>query len=180
MMKKEIKFVGDIKGLWVCYVGMVFKDMLIVFGVVLFLILLVEMVDFMFKGIVDGVMFFYEVIKLFNIGLVVKYLFEFGFVFVIFVFVMNKVVFDGLSKEDQKFIDEMIGLECVVEFGKFLDVSEVDGCQYMIDSKVVIIMLSDEQLVLFRKVVEFIVNKVVFMVDVLGKFGSVFFVVYMK
>lgn len=178
--KKEIKSVGDIKGLRVRYAGTVFKDMLTAFGAAPLPIPPAETVDSMSKGIADGAMFPYEATKSFNIGSVAKHSLEPGLASATFALVMNKAAFDGLSKEDQKLIDETTGPERAAEFGKLLDASEADGRQYMIDSKVAITTLSDEQLAPFRKAVEPIVNKAVSTVDTSGKPGSAFLAAYTK
>ncbi len=178
--KKEIKSVGDIKGLRVRYAGTVFKDMLTAFGAAPLPIPPAETVDSMSKGIADGAMFPYEATKSFNIGSVAKHSLEPGLASATFALVMNKAAFDGLSKEDQKLIDETTGPERAAEFGKLLDASEADGRQYMIDSKVAITTLSDEQLAPFRKAVEPIVNKAVSTVDASGKPGSAFLAAYTK
>lgn len=178
--KKEIKSVDDIKGLRVRYAGTVFKDMLTAFGAAPLPIPPAETVDSLSKGIADGAMFPYEATKSFNIGSVAKHSLEPGLASATFALVMNKATFDGLSKEDQKLIEETTGPERAATFGKLWDASEAEGRQYMIDNKVEITTLTDDQLAPFKKAVEPIVTKAVSAVDAAGKPGSAFLAAYTK
>ncbi|HWU60861.1 MAG TPA: TRAP transporter substrate-binding protein [Ensifer sp.] len=179
-VKADITKVDDIKGLRVRYAGTVFKDMLSAFGAAPLPIPPAETVDSLSKGIADGAMFPYEATKSFNIGSVAKHSLEPGLATATFALVMSKASFDALSPEDRKLIEETTGPERAAEFGRLLDASEADGRQYMLDNKVKITTLTDEQLAPFKKVVEPIVTKAVSAVDASGKPGSAFLAAYTK
>ncbi|MBP1849277.1 TRAP transporter substrate-binding protein [Rhizobium halophytocola] len=178
--KTTITSPGDIKGLRVRYAGKVFQQMLDAFGASPMSVSPAETVDALSKGVIDGAMFPYEATKSFNLGPVVKHSLEPGFATNTFALVMNQSVFDGLSEQDQKIIDETTGADRAEAFGKMWDADEEAGRQYMLDNKVEIQTLSDDQLAPFKALAEPIVKQAVSAVDGAGKPGSAFLEAYTK
>ncbi|MBX4926432.1 TRAP-type C4-dicarboxylate transport system substrate-binding protein [Rhizobium binae] len=178
--KTDVTTVGDVNGLRVRYAGKVFQEILEAFGAAPLPIPPGETVDALSKGVADGAMFPYEATKSFNLGSVVKYSLEPGLASATFALVMNQSVFDGLSPDDQKIIEETTGPARAEAFGRRWDASEADGRQYMVDNNVKIETLSDEQIAPFKQAVEPIVKKAVDAVDAAGKPGGAFIAAYTK
>ncbi|MCO6188432.1 TRAP transporter substrate-binding protein [Rhizobium sp. L1K21] len=170
----------DIKGLRVRYAGKTFQEILETFGASPMNIGPAETVDALSKGVADGAMFPFEATKSFNLGPIVHYTLEPGLASAPFGLVMSQAVYDGLSPELQKAIDETVGPERAAAFGKSWDEGEADGRQYMVDNGVKIETLSGDQLTPFREAVAPIIKASIASVDDSGKPGSAFYEAYTK
>ncbi|WP_460274282.1 TRAP transporter substrate-binding protein [Celeribacter sp. ULVN23_4] len=105
-----------------------------------------EAADSMSKGVVDGACFPFEATKSFDLAPVTSYSMEPGLAAAPFAFVMSQASYDSLSPDLQAIIDETTGPDRAAWFGEMMDEGEAEGRQYLVESGVEIIGLSQEQI----------------------------------
>jgi TRAP-type C4-dicarboxylate transport system substrate-binding protein len=156
---KQIKTLADFKGLRIRYAGEQFAQIIPALGAVPLPVPPAETQDGLAKGIIDGATFPYEATQSFDLGTVVKYSLEPGVSTATFAVVMNPAKFNSLPADLKELIEKTTGPARAEAFGKAFDENEAAGRQYMLDKKVTITRLSDEELAKVKKALEPIADK---------------------
>lgn len=168
--------VDGIKGLRVRYAGKIWQQIIAALDASPVPVPPSKSTDALAKGVIDGATFPYEATKAFDMGTVVKYSMEPGLASATFAVVMNQKVYDNLSSEMKKIIDETTGPALGEAFGEMWDEGEAEGRKYMIDAGVKITKLSDDQLSEVSKTIAPITKKAIDLVEN----GQAFFDAYTK
>ena len=178
--KKEITKLEDIKGLRIRYAGQVFQDMLSAFGASPLPVPPGDTSDGLSKGIIDGATFPYEATKSFDLGPVLSYSMEPGLASAPFALVMSQAKYDSLSPDLQKLLDETGGPDRAEAFGKMMDAGEAEGRDYLVESGVQIVPLSDEEAARLRDAVHPLVQTAIDRVAATSKPAQEFYDAWTK
>lgn len=177
---KDPSDLSAFEGLRVRYAGTIWQQMIEVLGASPVPVQPAETGDALSKRVVDATAFPFEATKAFDLGPVLDYSIEPGLASAAFAVVMNQKTYDGLSPELKKLVDDTTGPDRAEAFGKMLDEGEAAARDYMIESGVEMVGLSDDQMATLKTEFTPILNAMVSEVDATGAPGSAFLSAYTK
>ncbi len=167
--RREVKSVGDLRGLKMRFQGEQNAKILRALGAVPLQVPPGEVADGLNKGVIDGALFNYEAAESFGLGPVAKFVEEPAFTAATLTLVMNEAKYQALPADLKAIVDETTGPAAAEALGRRWDAAESHGRDYMIAAKATVWTLAPAELDKMKAALQPIVAEAVDAIERSGK-----------